>query len=110
VSGADEVYVTDSSGLWKFSPNGDLLAEWTAPNQFGDPYGVTVGPDGTIFVADTDNGRIVALSVAGDMLASWGTQGHGAGQLTYPEAVAVASDGTLYVADRGNDRVQILRP
>jgi DNA-binding beta-propeller fold protein YncE len=61
-------------------------------------------------VADTDNGRIVALTPSGDVVARWGGEGTGVGQLKYPEAIAVAGDGTVYVADRGNDRVQVFRP
>jgi DNA-binding beta-propeller fold protein YncE len=110
VDGQDAVYVTDSDGLHKYSSNGELLAEWTSPGAFGDPYGVGVGPDGTIYVADTDNGRITAISSSGDRLATYGREGKGPGQLHYPEAVTVDSSGTLYIADRGNDRVLTLRP
>jgi len=106
----DNVYVTDSAGLRKFSPTGDLLAEWTAPGEFGDPYGVGIGPDGTLYVADTDNGRIKAMSTEGVLLTTWGSQGSSVGQLIHPEAVAIDASGAVYVADRGNNRVQVFRP
>ena len=102
----DAVYVSDSAGLRKFSQNGELLADWTGSGQFGDPYGLAVDAAGTVYVADTDNGRIASVSPTGEVQAAWGSEGKGIGQLKYPEAVAVDSQGVLYVADRGNDRVQ----
>jgi DNA-binding beta-propeller fold protein YncE len=110
IDAQDDVFVSDSSGVRKFSPNGDLLADWTAPTEFGDPYGVGVAPDGTIYVADTDNGRVVALAPNGSMQGTWGREGSGVGQLHYPEAVAIDPGGLVYVADRGNDRIQVFQP
>lgn len=110
VDNQDSVYVSDSSGVRKFSPNGDLQADWTTSAQFGDPYGLTVDATGTLYVADTDNGRIATVSSTGELQATWGSEGAGVGQLHYPEAVAIDGQGVVYVADRGNDRVQLLRP
>ena len=70
---------------------------------------VKAGAD-TIYVADTDNGRIVTLSATGEVQNTWGSEGKAVGQLKYPEAVAVDTQGAVYVADRGNDRLQVLRP
>ncbi len=66
VDSQDDVYVSDSAGLRKFAPNGDLVADWTGSGLFGDPYGLAIDDAGTIFVADTDNGRIAAVSPTGD--------------------------------------------
>jgi DNA-binding beta-propeller fold protein YncE len=110
VGATDEVYVSDEAGVRKFTPDGELVAAWIAPGQFGDPYGVATDAAGTVYVADTDNGRIVAVAPTGETQAAWGRQGSGIGQFKYPEAVAVDAQGAIYVADRGNDRVQVLRP
>jgi len=110
VDAADDVYVSDEAGVRKFTSSGDLLAAWTSPGQFGDPYGLATDESGTIYVADTDNGRIVALSASGQVQAAWGHEGKEVGQLKYPEAVAVDAQGAIYVADRGNDRLQVFRP
>jgi DNA-binding beta-propeller fold protein YncE len=90
----------------QLSTSGDQLASWGG---FGDPYGLTVASDGTLYVADTDNGRVVALSASGEVLNTRGSEGAAIGEFKFPEAVAVDDSGTLYVADRGNDRVQVLR-
>ncbi|MCA1646078.1 MAG: hypothetical protein LC797_11635 [Chloroflexi bacterium] len=108
VDNDDVVYVSDSAGLRKFTPTGELLADWTNPSRFGDPYGLAFDAAGTLYVADTDNGRIAAVSPAGELQATWGSAGNDLGQLKYPEAVAIDAQGVLYVADRGNDRVQKL--
>ena len=56
IDDSDNVYVTDSDGLRKFSPDGDVLAAWTTPGSFGDPYGVAIGPDGLANIIYADNG------------------------------------------------------
>jgi hypothetical protein len=84
VDSQDDVYVSDSAGLRKFGPNGDLVADWTGSGLFGDPYGLAIDDAGTIFVADTDNGRIAAVSPTGDVQATWGSPAKALGQLTYP--------------------------
>jgi tripartite motif-containing protein 71 len=70
VDGEDNVYVTDEAGVRKFTANGELLAAWTAAGQFGDPYGIATDPKGTLYVADTDNGRIVAIAPTGEARAT----------------------------------------
>ncbi len=40
------------------------------------------------------------------LVASWGSQGSGAGQFTNPVGIAVGPTGDVYVADAGNNRIQ----
>ena len=74
------------------------------PNQ---PYGVALGPDGSIHIADTSNHQIVKLSAAGQHLGTWGERGVEDGQLLSPRGIAVDSSGNVYIADYFNDRVQV---
>jgi DNA-binding beta-propeller fold protein YncE len=60
---------------------------------------------------------VAALAVAGlltpgsaaafEPVASFASDGEGAGQLAAPGAMAVAPNGSVFVADRGNDRISV---
>ncbi len=86
------------------------------PGQFLNPRDIAVAPDGTLYVADTNNHRIQHLSAAGEVLDIWGTfadlaQGAAPGGTFYePWGVAVGPDGSVYVADTWNHRIQKFTP
>jgi DNA-binding beta-propeller fold protein YncE len=67
---------------------------------------VSVALDGgRLLVADPPRHQIVVLSLAGDVLARWGTEGEGDGEFHFPTAVARAPDGMVLVVDALNFRV-----
>jgi len=76
--------------------------------EFDSPTGIAVDPNGNVFVADTNNGRIEKFSPTGAFLDIIGTKGSGQGQLAAPNGIAVDSAGNIYVADASNHRVQKL--
>lgn len=51
-----------------------------------------------------------AASAAFGPLETFGSQGHGAGQIESTGSLAVASDGSVYVADYGNNRIDVFSP
>ena len=85
-------------------------ARATAPGQLNLPWGLTVGGDANVYVADWGNDRVQKFSPDGELLASYGASGHGDGEFRRPSGVAVDPAGYIYVADWGNERVQILDP
>ena len=80
----------------------------TAPaGNLNNPSGLSVAPDGTIWVADTLNNRIQSVSPTG----VWNTpisKPTGTGTQTgflVPWGVTVAPDGSIWVSDIGHNRV-----
>lgn len=80
---------------------------------FKNPQDLCVAQDGTVYLADSGNNRIVLLS--SDMTkvvrVITGFENHGvADTFQTPTGVAVANDDTLYIADSLNRRVVVLNP
>jgi sugar lactone lactonase YvrE len=72
---------------------------WTATG-LKNPEAVTVFGN-TVFVADTNNARIVALDAqTGGLIATIGS-----GLFGHPDGIAVAPNGNIWVADGGKNRL-----
>jgi DNA-binding beta-propeller fold protein YncE len=124
-SATGEVYVADTNHnrVLVYNGAGVLEARWGAgggngaagseAGEFNQPAAVAVAPPtagaaaGEVFVADTANDRIVALSPSGATVRAWGARGSGDGRFSSPEGVAVDGAGRVYVVDGENNRVQV---
>jgi len=108
VAADDAVFVVDKSGrIQRFSPEGDFEAGWHMPEYAaGKPVGLSVHPDGRLFVADTHYHRVVVFDCDGMELARFGQEGTGPGQFLLPTDVAFDRAGRIYVSEYGgNDRI-----
>lgn len=83
------------------------------------PWGVTLGPDGSLYIADTGNNRIrrvtpdgIITTVAGNGFYSFGGDGGPATGASFrnPDRVAVAADGSIYIPDSNNYRLRRVGP
>ncbi|GAB5358846.1 hypothetical protein AAMO2058_000494000 [Amorphochlora amoebiformis] len=120
--------------VWRISPNGEismyagdgnfgLIDGPASESRFRHPSGLTVGPDGAVYVADSGNNCIRRISPSGDQVQTiagylmedgYGNQpplpafGHldGLGRkaiLNYPMGITISHDGkTIFVADTLN--------
>jgi DNA-binding beta-propeller fold protein YncE/ABC-type Fe3+ transport system permease subunit len=107
---AERVYVVDKSArVRRFGFDGRPQAEWRMPeHELGKPTGISVAPDGRVFLADTHYHRVVAFDGAGRELLRFGRYGEGPGEFIYPTDVAFGPGDRLYVSEYGgNDRIQV---
>ena len=66
----------------------------------GDAYGaIAFAPDGSRFILDVGNHRVVAYDATGAFVTAWGEEGFFAGQFTDPVGIAVRADGSVSVLD-----------
>ncbi len=128
----DNLYIADTwnARIDKFDPNGVFLKSWgqgqpdqsgrlltmtdgteagnaAAPLGFYGPRGVAVDDQGSVYVADTGNKRIVVTDAEGNFKYQWGYAGAGLGQFNEPIGLALDGQGNLYVGDTWNGRIQV---
>jgi len=118
------IYVADTNNhrIQHLSADGQVLDVWgtfadlskgAAPGgTFYEPWGVAVGPDGSVYVADTWNHRLQKFTADGQFLTMWGFFGQGETPFALwgPRDIAIDANGMVYVTDTGNKRVVVFDP
>ena len=104
----DIIVIDKTARVQRFHSDGSLDQIWMMPRfEQGKPTGVSVAPDGRVFVADTHEHRVLIFSSDGKELFSLGQSGTGPGEFIYPTDIAFRSDGRILVSEYGgNDRIQ----
>jgi tripartite motif-containing protein 71 len=119
VDGAGNVYVTQRADAFPrnnpsqavvvaSASDGSVVAQWGPagkdPGEFSPlAWGISLDPNGNLYVADVGNDRIQELAPDGSLLATWTG-------LHAPAGLALDKAGNLYVADSFADRVVELAP
>jgi predicted membrane-bound mannosyltransferase/DNA-binding beta-propeller fold protein YncE len=89
-----------------------LDAAQADPVIFNAPRSLAFAKDGTIYVADSRNHRILHLDTQGNILHEWGSFADGVsapagpGTFNEPWGIAIGRDGSVFVTDTWNHRVQ----
>ncbi len=96
-----------------YVPNGSVTGLSVGTTDFKEPQDLCVAPDGLIYVADTQNNRIVVLNEdlteVVRIIDSFERDG-ASDTFNQPYGVCVSESGKLYVADSMNKRVVVLTP
>ncbi|MCI0413657.1 NHL repeat-containing protein, partial [bacterium] len=92
--------------------NGKWIRSWGADGNDTEmlhyPVGLTVRPNGTVYVADTHNYRIQRFDREGNFLGEITRRIEGAGLLSDPTGLAVDAENRMHIADSGNFRILML--
>jgi sugar lactone lactonase YvrE len=134
IDSKDNLYAAEyrGSAVWKIAADGSaaMIAGTGVPGFSGDggpataaqlngPSGVTLGADGSLYIADTLNQRVRRIAPDGTISTFAGTgvsgfSGDGgparAAQFFLPAQTLFDSAGSLYIADYGNSRVRVVSP
>ncbi|HTX80021.1 MAG TPA: SMP-30/gluconolactonase/LRE family protein, partial [Longilinea sp.] len=97
-----------ASKMVTLPPDQVIAPEQGSQGALSAPRGMAFAPDGSIYVADSRNNRIVHFSTDGKLLnvIGSGQSSDATGSFNEPWGVAVGPDGSIYVADTWNSRVQ----
>lgn len=115
------LYVADTfnNRIQHLNADGTVLQVWgsfadiskgQAPGgTFFEPWGISVGSDGSVYVADTWNYRIQKFTADGKFINMWGYFGQAETPFALwgPRDIAIDSKGRLFVADTGNKRIVV---
>ena len=127
------IYTADSErhSVYKIDPfgNATTIAGTGKPGGSGDgglavnaqlnaPFGVALGPDGSLYIGDTTNDRIRKIAPNGIITTYAGsTEGFGGdggqainAKLNGPASLAMDAGGTLYFVDEHNARIRKIDP
>ncbi|HAK97285.1 MAG TPA: hypothetical protein DCM87_20425 [Planctomycetes bacterium] len=110
IDAAGNLFVADKTGrIQKLTAEGAVLRIARVPRiEAGKPTGLSVGPDGRLYVADTHYSRVLIFDAEGVLRGEFGSYGTGGGRFIYPTDVAFDGAGRIFVSEYGgNDRISI---
>ena len=100
---------SDGSVVHTWGTFGDTATDSAPPGTFNEPWDVAIGPDGSVYVADTWNHRVQKFTADGEFITMWGFfgQAESPNALWGPRSVVVDQNGNVHVTDTGNKRIVI---
>jgi len=110
----DFVYVVDTlkNRVQRFDAKGDWLSD-IGPEKdktIEKPSACTVSGDGTIFVTDSINSKVVKFNEDGEVVGQFGQHGNANGEFNQPEGIAIDATGGIWISDSLNSRLELFDP
>ncbi len=104
VDDAGRIYVTDDAdpAIQIFDAAGEFVDLW-ANEELDSPRDVALAGE---FAYVVNRNSVVKLTIAGEVVTSWGSPGTGDGELNEASGIDVDGQGNVYITDLGNYRVQ----
>jgi DNA-binding beta-propeller fold protein YncE len=105
------LFVTDAATqrVHEFDAQGALVRTIGATGQFNFPNSVVEDASGRLYVADSNNGRVVVLDPTGSQMAVV-RRGPQDGDLGLPRGMAIDDQQRLFVVDATDQSVKVYRP
>ena len=114
VDGEGNILVADCNNnrIQKFTIEGQFLAavgtKGSGPLQFDHPNDITFNSSNNkVYIAGNCNCHVQVLNSDLTFSSTFGKDGSGKGQFSYPCGIACDSTGKVYVADTNNQRIQV---
>ena len=115
------IYIADSRNqrIQHLAADGSVINVWgtfadisqgaAAGGTFNEPWGVAVGPDGSVYVTDTWNHRVQKFDANGNFIMMWGYFGQAEKPDAFwgPRGIYVDARGQVFVSDTGNKRIAV---
>lgn len=109
VHAGNKIYVSDTGNdrIQVFDEQGNFLLK--ASSQLSNPRGISVDPQGNIYVVSNLTNKVVVFKPNGEKLTTIGQMGSDDGQFRFPNGLTRDNQGRLYITDVGNGRTAIFQ-
>lgn len=104
-TGNERVQVFGMDGTFHFAFGG----YGEEPGQLREPVGIAIGPDGLVYIADSDNARISVFTTTGQAVRQFPVPAWTGGQYVEPY-LTFGHDGLLYATSRITASVEVFQP
>jgi len=114
----EEIYVVDTGNerIQVFAPDGTFKRVWggygTGPDQFIEPVGIAIGPNGLIWVADSGNARVSVFTPMGApvqrfTVEAWPAPDPAGARPSFQPYLSFDQNGLLYVTSAQSGSVEV---
>jgi len=107
---SDTFFVVDRvARIQQIDHSGKCLTEWRMPEwEAGKPVGISVGPEGNVWVPDTHYHRVIVFTPEGKEVMRFGKEGREPGEFFLPTDIGFDDKGHVFVSEYGDhDRIQV---